>query len=100
MSIHKHNESIIFDQVLQTTSGAITGVVMQPVRILSVNVGLDTIVQEEAIVQEDAVEEAVVLEEVVKSPEHPVVVPQVPDPPAPVIPIIRRDINALKFQAW
>jgi hypothetical protein len=95
MSIHNPDESIIFYQVLQTTSGAITGVIMQPVQIPSVNVGLDTIVQEKAIVQEDAVEEAVVQEEVVEPSEHPVVVPQGPDPPAPVIPIIHCDINAL-----
>jgi hypothetical protein len=95
MSIHKHDESIIFDQVLQTMSGAITGVIMQPVQISSGNVGLDSIVYEEAIVQVDDVEAAVVQEEVVEPPEHPVVVPQVPDPPVPVIPIIHRDINVL-----
>jgi hypothetical protein len=56
MSIHKHNESIDFDQVLETTSGAITGVIMQPVQIPNVNVGVDSLVYNQTAptnIQED-----------------------------------------------
>jgi hypothetical protein len=44
MSINNHGESLIFDQVLQTTLGAITGVIMRSVTVSNVNVGVDPIV--------------------------------------------------------
>jgi hypothetical protein len=44
MSISKQVESLIFDQVLQSTLGAITGVIMRPVTVSDVNVGVDPIV--------------------------------------------------------
>jgi hypothetical protein len=41
MSIRKNNHSFVFDQVLPTSSGAITGVIMQPNVIPHAHVGVD-----------------------------------------------------------
>jgi hypothetical protein len=61
----KHNETLVFDQVLNTTSGAITGAIMRPIKYPNLNAGVyqaipgETLnVQEDADVQED-VEEVV-----------------------------------------
>jgi hypothetical protein len=44
MSINKQGESLIFDQVLQTTLGEITRVIMRPDTVSNVNVGVNPIV--------------------------------------------------------
>jgi hypothetical protein len=41
MTIRKDNRTLVFDQVLPTSSGAITGVIMQPDVIPHAHVGVD-----------------------------------------------------------
>jgi hypothetical protein len=61
MSVNKRGESLI----LQTTLGAITGVIMRPVTVSNVNVGFDPIVPAvPALIQENVpVAENVLVEE-------------------------------------
>jgi hypothetical protein len=86
MSIQKHNESIVFDQVLGTTSGAITGVIKQPVQIPDVNVGVDSLVDNQTApitIQEDDPVPEIVQEEVNTPTDEEIVIPIVPDPSFP-----------------
>jgi hypothetical protein len=97
MSLTKQGETLVFDQVLHTTSGAITGVIMRPVTYPNLNVGVELknlkspvqdIVQEvvQKVIQEEAPEpakEAVPL-------DAPILVP-----PTVVTPVIRWDKNDL-----
>jgi hypothetical protein len=102
MSINKQGESLIFDQVLQTTSGAINGVIMRPDTVSNVNVGVDPIVPIVPIVptvpapiQEDV--HIVDNVNVEKDVPYQGVVPNIPDetPTVAAIPVIRRDINTM-----
>jgi DNA repair photolyase len=43
MSLTKHCETLVFDQILNTTPGASTGVMMRPIIYPNINVGADHI---------------------------------------------------------
>jgi hypothetical protein len=94
MSLTKQNETLVFDQVLNTTSGAITGAIMRPISYPTLNVGVDqTIPGDIPEVQEDVhvdVQQVVQEEGQIQADA-----PDIPIPPAIEIPAIRRDINDL-----
>jgi hypothetical protein len=43
MSLTKQGQTLVFDQVLNTNSGAITGVIMRPITYPNVNVGVEPV---------------------------------------------------------
>jgi hypothetical protein len=99
ISINKQGESLIFDQVLQTTSGAIAGVIMRPDTISNVNVGADPIVQVVPTVPAPIQEDVPIVDNVNVEEDVPDqgAVPNIPDqtPTVAAIPVICRDINAM-----
>jgi hypothetical protein len=84
MSITKNGDSLVFDQVLPTSSGAITGVLMQPHVIPHAHVGVNVPTQEDVPNAQDTVE----------PPNHIVEAPPVAAP-VPKRPMVTRDVNDL-----
>jgi hypothetical protein len=84
MSITKNGDFLVFGQVLPTSSGAITGVLMQPHIITHAHVGVDVPNQEDVPNAQDTVE--------TPNPivEAPTVAAQVPKRP-----MVTRDVNDL-----
>jgi hypothetical protein len=57
MYLTKQGETLVFDQILNTTPSAITGVIMRPITCPNLNVGVDPIAPAPIpIVQEDVQE--------------------------------------------
>jgi hypothetical protein len=88
MSLTKQHDTLVFDQVIHTTSGAITGAIMRPILHPNLNVGVDqSIPGDVPEVQEDF---QVDVQQVVQDDVQQVVqeVPDIPAPPAIEIPVI------------
>jgi hypothetical protein len=84
MSITKNGDSLVFDQVLLTSSGAITGVLMQPHVIPHAHVGVDVPTQEDVPNAQDTVETP-----------NPIVEAPPEAAPIPERPMVTRDVNDL-----
>jgi hypothetical protein len=97
ITLRRHEQSVVFDQVLESSTGAITGVIMEPVlfpEYNNVGVPIPTVQEDEASVLND-------LNAVKVFPDPDSFVEQVPDAPPPDIdpslphPVVTWDVNDL-----